>query len=94
MVGEAHTARMGSPRAELTKVLYRSILRFANSSHDVPYKVKSIDVAELVPHLGSLAAGDLEGGQAVRHLARSGFRHSRVIEVGSPPYLHCYSHRE
>jgi len=71
------------PKAELTKVLYRSILRFANASQEVPFKIRSADVAEMVPHLGSLAAGDLEGGTAVRHLARQSFRHSNVIEVAS-----------
>lgn len=71
---------MGTSKTELTKVLYRSILRFANANQDVPFKVRSIDVAELVPQLGSLAGGDLEGGPAVRQLARQSFRHSKVIK--------------
>ena len=83
---------MGGPRAELTKILYRSILRFANASHEVPYKLKPIHVAELVPHLGSLAAGDLDGGQAIKQLARQSFRHNKAIEVGSLPCLYCCSH--
>ena len=71
------------PPAELTRVVYRSILRWTKSAEGVPFTLRGRDVTEVCPHIPSSTGLALEDAKAVKSLAQSSFRRHQTLKVGS-----------
>lgn len=69
------------PAAELSRVLYRSLLRWAKEAEGVPFTLRPHDVLQINNKLRSFSVVEWEDSAAVRHAVRSTFRSNRDLKV-------------
>ena len=69
------------PPAELSRTVYRALLRWAKAAEGVPFSLRGADVADVLPDLGVHPRVPLEDSKAVVRLAWASFKVNKDEKV-------------